>query len=70
MAPIYFIIVISSLRTEIPIVTVLLIKKIDTANRIAMIPTEMYAINALIPVSVEAVISDLFTVLTPSKPSR
>ena len=41
VAPMYFIMLISSLRTEIPIVTVLLIKNIDTAKRIAIIPIEI-----------------------------
>ena len=39
-APIYFMIAISSFLTVIPIVTVLLIRKIDTPNRIAMIAME------------------------------
>ena len=41
VAPIYFIIPISSLRTEIPIITVLLIRKIDTASRIPIIPSDI-----------------------------
>ena len=55
VAPIYFMIFISSFLTEIPMVTVLLIKKIDTANKIAIMPRETYAIKALTPLSVVAV---------------
>ena len=40
IAPIYFIIAISSLLTVIPMVTVLLIRKIDTANRIPIMATD------------------------------
>ena len=40
VAPISFMIPISSFRTEIPIVTVLLIRKTDTARRIRMIAME------------------------------
>ena len=39
-APMYFIIAISSRLTVIPMVTVLLIRNMDTASRIAMIATE------------------------------
>ena len=40
VAPIYFIILISAERTEIPIATVLLIRKMLTASRITMIPMD------------------------------
>ena len=40
VAPISYMIPISSFRTEIPIVTVLLIRKTDTARRIRMIAME------------------------------
>lgn len=40
VAPIYFMILISSDRTEIPIATVLLIRKMLTASRITIIPMD------------------------------
>ena len=55
VAPMYFIIDISSFLTEIPIVTVLLIKKSDTASKIRMIAADTYVNIALKPVNVEAV---------------
>ena len=41
VAPISFIIPISSLRTEIPMATVLLIRKMATASRIPMMAMEI-----------------------------
>ena len=68
-APIYFIIAISSLRTVIPMVTVLLIRKIETPNRIKMIAIDTYPTSTLTLESVFATTSDLLTFLTPSSPS-
>ena len=42
-----------------PIVTVLLIRKMDTANNMTIMPMDTYATNALMPLKVAAVISDL-----------
>ena len=70
VAPIYFIIFISSFRTDIPIVTVLLIRKMDTANNIPIMPMDMYAISALMPLNVMAVISDLLILLISGMDSR
>ena len=67
VAPIYFIIAISSFLTEIPIVTVLLIRNTDTASRIAMIVTDTYPTSLFTLVSVLATISDLLTLRTPSR---
>ena len=40
VAPMYFMILISSERTEMPMATVLLIRKTLTASRITMMPTD------------------------------
>ena len=60
----YFIISISDLRTEIPIITVLLIRNTETASKIAIMPTEVYATSAFTPVNVVAAISECRTLST------
>ena len=61
LAPISFIIAISSLRTEIPTITVLLIKNTETAKRITTIAIDTIVIALLISVRVFAATSDLLT---------
>ena len=51
-------------------VTVLLIRNIDTANRIAMIPIVTYPTMELIPVKACAVTADLLTLRIPCMDSR
>ena len=70
VAPTYFMMAISSLLTDIPIVTVLEIRNTDTRRSTAMIPTETYVSRLLNPLSIFAVISERFTLRTPSIPSR
>ena len=61
----YFIIAISSFRTVIPIITVLLIRKIATNTRIKITAMEIYPIRRLKFVKLSAIIWDAFTSLTP-----
>ena len=65
-APMYFMIAISSRLTVIPIVTVLLIRKIETASRIKIIAAEMIPTSLFTLVRVLATVSDLLTFRTPS----
>ena len=66
VAPMYFMILISSFLTAIPMVTVLLIRNIDTKSRMMIIPAEIYAISTFKPLKVLAVTSERLTSLTTS----
>ena len=66
VAPIYFIMAISSRLIDIPIETVLLIRNIETASNIPMIMIDINVISLLRLVSVDEASCDCLTDLTPS----
>ena len=68
VAPMSFMIPISSLRTVIPIVIVLLIRKMDTSISMTTIPMDAYPTSDESVVMLSAVTSELLTFLTPESP--
>ena len=66
VAPMYFIMAISSRLIVIPMDTVLLMRNIETARRMAMITMETIVISRFIVVSVFDASADCLTERTPS----